>query len=83
MNVSIGYGEQMESGHYQAILEHKAVGNQVSSVLLLLTELFIFKRSVSMPQRSQKAFFFCGQSLSFLSGGFGLYSEQEKRNRFV
>lgn len=48
MNVNTGYGEELGSGHYQATLGHKAVGNHISSVLLLM-ELFVFQRSVSVP----------------------------------
>lgn len=66
MKVNTGYGEELEPGHYQATLGHKAVGNQVSSVMLLLTELFVFQRSVSVPRRSQIAFFVGNLYLSFL-----------------
>lgn len=78
IKVNTGYGKELESRHY---LEQKDVRNQVSFVLLLLMELFVFQRSVcAMKVRDV---FFCGQALSFLSGGFGLCSKQEKRNRFV
>lgn len=56
MNVNTGCGEELEAGHYKATLGHKAVGNQVSSVLLQLMELFVIQRSASVPQRSQIAF---------------------------
>lgn len=50
--------QAMESGRYQTTQGHKKEGNWVSYVHLLLIEFFVFQRSVSMPWRSQTAFFF-------------------------
>lgn len=61
---------------------HKSVGNQVLSVLVAHETIWLFSE-ISQHATKVKNGFFCGQSLSFLYRGFGMYSKQEGRNRSV
>lgn len=67
INVNTIRGEVLESGHSQATLGHKAAGNQVSSMPLLLTELFSFLEIRQCVMKFTDSLFFVDNLyLSFL-----------------